>query len=340
MNIYNKESETIMKKILCIDEPILKCRLHIAYPMISFMQHSQGNIFLNNFFINLECHKYNKDINLSYVSQLDHEDLSWIHYLNDYFCYLDFLKEKNMDFDMAIQDELKKQKYIYITFDDYYLPYKMEKPHHYNHVNLIFGYNLAEKVYYTIGYDNHHNFRTIVLPFDAARKGFSSPVVEVFKPNFKKKFEFSKKHFLVQINDFLNSENNLISAKALKLDEINKHDYLYGIQIYDRVYEQLNLIKFDGYYDVRILYLLREWTKLNLERINFLNQHGYFCLPDQISTLAVEANNIIEASYFCSLKYRNNKNYREIEKSIDLLKRHQDKVYLLYSKLRKIILNS
>ncbi len=42
-----------IKKELYVKDPLLKGRLHIAYPMISFMQHPKGQLFLYNFFLNL-----------------------------------------------------------------------------------------------------------------------------------------------------------------------------------------------------------------------------------------------------------------------------------------------
>jgi hypothetical protein len=52
-----------IKKELYVKDPLLKGRLHIAYPMISFMQHPKGQLFLYNFAIFLLFYnKLNKNI--------------------------------------------------------------------------------------------------------------------------------------------------------------------------------------------------------------------------------------------------------------------------------------
>ena len=126
-----------IKKELYVNDTLLKGRLHIAYPMISFMQHPKGQLFLYNFFLNLECSKKEEDLNVCYVSQLDHSDISWIHYLNNHRCYLNLKERRIISFSREIEDmalvnyeEMRKGHYLmlkyFCTYDSRIMPRILE----------------------------------------------------------------------------------------------------------------------------------------------------------------------------------------------------------------------
>lgn len=140
-----------MKKELKVFIPLLSGRLHITYPMISFMQHKDGEKFLYNSFLNIECLKSGTDLNLCYTTLVEKENCYDLHHINIWKEYEDFLKEKNVDLISAIIDENNKENYVYIAFDDFYLP---NKRHEHNlHINMIYGYDDIERVFFSVGYD-------------------------------------------------------------------------------------------------------------------------------------------------------------------------------------------
>lgn len=44
-----------------------------------------------------------------------------------------------MDIHEALKDELEKSNYIYLAFNDFYLPFKAKEPVHKIHINMIYG---------------------------------------------------------------------------------------------------------------------------------------------------------------------------------------------------------
>lgn len=322
---------------LYMEEPLLRGRLHIAYPMISFMQHPKGEEYLYNFFLNLECHKENRDLNFCYVSQLDQKNISWIHYLNTHHCYLDFLNEKKMDIHEALKDELEKSNYIYLAFDDFYLPFKAKEPVHKIHINMIYGMDTKKKIYRTVGYDEKGQFKKIPLPFPAVAQGLGSPVVEVFHPDKKKAFHFNRELFLLQIKDFLNAENNMVSAEALALDNINKEDFIYGIAVYERILEHLKEVSDGEFYDLRNLYQLFEWSMLNRLRMQFLFEEK-IC-GDKETTIQKTEKCYEESrvAHMLMLKYSCNRDVSIVRKVSDLVKQHRQDSIMLYREMEKIV---
>lgn len=331
--------ENRRKKRLYVTEPALKGRLHIAYPMISFMQHPKGELFLYNFFLNLECSKKEEDLNVCYVSQLDHEDISWIHYLNHYECYLNYFDGEGIQMHTDFQNEIEEGNYLYLTFDDFYLPDKMKVPKHYNHVNLIYGYDCERKSYNTIGYDSNGIFRPIDLPFDAAEKGIINTTVETFSPDIEKKFNFSIEHFIRQLDDFIKGENNLVSEKALELDEIKKEDFIYGVNIYDRIEQSILKLKLGEKEecDIRIPYILYEWSELNYKRIQYLKENSIVNFGKEIENDAFEICKEMKVMYYMMMKYILTKDRKILLKASEKLTKHKEKSICLYMKMRKVL---
>ncbi len=329
--------ENNIKKKLDIINPLLKGRLHIAYPMISFMRHPKGLLFLYNFFLNIECNKEGEDLNVCYVSQLDHRDISWIHYLNHYHCYLNFFDEESEGLHTDFQDEINQNNYIYLSFDDFYLPYKMEEPMHHEHINMIYGYDKERKVYNTIGYDSKGKFRPIDLPFSAAEKGIVKTTVETFSPDMKKEFIFSTQHFDLQLADFLKGINNLVSEKALAFDGIRKETFLYGICVYDRVMESIKQLDEKDSYDIRSLYMLYEWSKLNYVRIKYLREKRIINWGEEIENLAFLNYTEMKKGHFMMIKYIYIKDNKILPLILEILKRHKERSIHLYTKMRNVM---
>ena len=331
------ETKLGLKEELYVKEPLLKGRLHIAYPMISFMQHPKGELFLYNFFLNLECSKKEEDLNVCYVSQLDHDDISWIHYLNKYHCYLNYFNRDNNEMHMDFQDEIHQGNYIYLSFDDFYLPNKMKKPQHYEHVNMIYGYDSERQIYNTIGYDENRMFGVIDLPFDAAEQGIVKGTVEIFSPDMGKEFEFSIPHFVRQLDDFIEGRNSLVSERALALDGIKKSDYIYGINVYDRIEKSIFELCSDGKgeYDIRTLYMLYEWSRLNFKRISYLREKKVIDFSSEIEKNAFENCKEIEIIHHMMIKYILTKDKKILLKILEKLLHHKEKSVSIYTCMRK-----
>lgn len=323
-----------MRKELKISIPLLKGRLHITYPLISITQHQAGELYLYNYFINMECHKWQKDLNLCYVTQAEMGSTSWVHYLNQYYYYYNFLEEKGMKLHEALQDEINKGNYISLWFDDYFLPCKTEC--HNIHINMIYGYDTEKEIYLSFGYDNERMLRRLPVPFSAAEEGFVQLGVTVFQPDFLKQFSFSAEHFFLQVNDFLNSQNNLVSVEALEEFHINKNDFMYGLAVYDRIIEHLEKVQTgESGYDLRNLYQLYELSELNSIRIKYLMEKKICRFPDGTEEMGLRVLNKSKTAHNLMLKYTIRKSERTISKAIECVKRHREDNFDLYRKMRE-----
>nr|WP_300808342.1 hypothetical protein [uncultured Acetatifactor sp.] len=323
-----------IKKELYIADPLLKGRLHIAYPMISFMQHPKGQLFLYNFFLNLECSKKEEDLNVCYVSQLNHSDISWIHYLNNHRCYLNFFDEESEGLHVDLQDEINQGNYIYLSFDDFYLPEKMREPRHFEHINMIYGYDQKRRIYKTIGYNSEQRFSLIDLPFSAAEKGVVKTTVETFSPDMGKEFSFSIQHFKMQLDDFIEGRNDLVSKEALAFDGICKENFVYGIKVYDRIAESIEQLGEGRDYDRRTLYMLYEWSGLNYMRIQYLKERHVINFNREIEDMALLNYEEMRKGHYLMLKYSCTYDRRILPKILEILRGHKGRCIHLYTKMR------
>lgn len=303
-----------MKIKLEIEIPLLRGRLHIAYPMISFMHHPKGEVFLNNYFLNLECRKNGQCLDLCYVSLMERSNQAWMHYLNMHHYYHDFPKEKNMKLHEALLDELMKGNYICIYLDDYFLPKKLKIPRHRVYINLIYGVDTEQEYYHSVGYNEHNKFVELPIPFESVNQAFYLPIVETFRPDLQKEFSFNKEHFLLQIDDFLTSRNRLISAQSMDFFGTNKCDYVYGVAVYDRVVAHLLAVSDGQEYDLRNLYQLYELAVHNNRRIQYMAQNNLWVCSNKLIRLSKRALDNSQIANNIMLKYL-------IKKDVSLIKR-------------------
>lgn len=327
----------VIKRKLYVAEPLLKGRLHIAYPMISFMQHPKGELFLYNFFLNLECSKNEKDLNLYYVSQLDHTDISWIHYLNDHHCYLNFFDEESEGLHADLQHEIDHGNYVYLAFDDFYLPDKMIEPVHREHINMIYGYDRKRRIYDTVGYNAENKFGFIDLPFGAAEKGLVKMSVETFFPDMGKKFDFSIQHFRLQLEDFLEGKNDLVSESALAFDGIRKQDFVYGTKVYDRIIESIEQLGENEAYDRRIMYMLHEWSGLNYRRVRYLKERHIINFSGEIEEMALANDGEMRKGHYLMLKYLCTYDSGILPRILEILRSHKERSIRLYTKMEEAL---
>ncbi len=322
-----------MKKQLYITEPMLRGRLHIAYPMISFMQHPDGETFLYNYFINLECQRNNHDLNLCFVSQIDNESTSWIHYLNKHHYYKEFILETGLELHEALQSEINNGNYIYIALDDYYLPCKRENIHN-THINLICGYDTDKKEYLSVGYDKNQKYRLLPIPFQSITSAYNPyPFAEVFKTDYEKHFSFDVEHFRQQLIDFINEENNLVTSEALlEKGNIEKTKYVYGLAVFEKVYEHVINIESGCGLDFRNFYQLYELALLNCKRLKYLSGN-YKRVPEKLFDLSNEIYKSAQLAKLLIIKYTYTKEHEQLLKVLKLLTSQKEKTKLLYNQL-------
>lgn len=322
-----------MKKELKVFKPLLSGRLHITYPMIAFMQHKDGETFLYNSFLNIECLKEGYDLNLCYTTLIEKENCYDLHHINIYKQYEDFLEEKKMDLVSAIIDENNKENYVYIAFDDFYLPEKKQEKH-FLHINMIYGYDDDEKVFFSVGYDGERNYRKLLIPFEAAEKAFTSfRKVEVYRPNHNVNYSFDKQYFLLQVQDFLASEHNFVTEEEMNECYLSKKDFFYGFKVYDRVEEHL-LQHIDGAdLDFRNIHQLYELSLLNMKRMVYLKENLNFNISEELIEMSCEIFGISKLMRNYTLKSQIKNDKSLIKRVSEYLNLHKEKNEYFYNQL-------
>lgn len=324
-----------MKKELKIFKPLLSGRLHITYPMIAFMQHKDGETFLYNSFLNIECLKEGNDLNLCYTTLIEKENCYDLHHINIWKEYEDFLIEKKTDLVSAIIDENNNENYVYIAFDDFYLP---NKTHEHNlHINMIYGYDDDERVFLSVGYDSERNYRKLLIPFDVAVEAFTSyRKVEVYRPNHDVNYSFDKQYFLFQVQDFLASEHNFVTEEEMNECYLSKKDFFYGLKVYDRVEEHLLRYLYGEKMDFRNIHQLYELSLLNMKRMVYLKEKLNFNISGELIEMSSEILEIskLMRNYTLKSKIRNDKNM--IKKVSEYLNLHREKNECFYNQLLSV----
>ena len=318
-----------MKKLPINNPPILG-RLHITYPLIPILNHPDGISYIYNHFINVECIKdrNRNDLNYCFLSQLSRNDSSWIFYLLDYY------RNKNFALQGDLVEQLLKKIdegwYVYIHFDDFYLKGKANyNKNHFLHVNFIYGYDIQKAEFLTVGYNYRGIYTKMNITFEEANQGYyfyDSDGVEFMKTALNKKYKFDNKRLILQLLDYVNSENNLTSIDDFEFYGINKNDYIYGVCTYDNLIYNLKEVK-NGhfYYDNRNMYVLWEHKSLMVDRICFLiNKFGYGFLEEQKQNYfeIMEQSTIIKNLMH---KWSITREELLVNKAIDLLKSLQEK---------------
>lgn len=321
-----------MKKELKVFRPLLSGRLHITYPMIAFMQHKDGETFLYNSFLNIECLKEGEDLNLCYTTLIEKENCYDLHHINIWKEYKDFLKEKKTDLVSAIIEENNKGNYVYIAFDDFYLPHKIRE--HDLHINMIYGYDDIEKVFFSVGYDEEGKFGGLLIPFDAAEQAFREfRKVEVYRPNHNMNFTFDKQYFLLQVQDFLASEHNFVTEKEMNECYLSKKDFFYGLKVYDRIEEHLSRYIDGAELDFRNIYQLYELSLLNMKRMVYLKENLGFNISIDLIEMSSEIFKISEIMKNCTLKSQIKNDKYKIKAVLKYFTAYKEKTEYFYNQL-------
>jgi len=161
---------------------------------------------------------------------------------------------------------------------------KFHLPHHL----LIYGYDLEKKVFYANGFNDNWLYRSEEIPFREIAEGYQS-IIDLrnsgairdhpdesnflFKFNPLHNYAFDKHVVAGQLVEYLESRS------SIDAQNYNNDQEVFGLETYDflKFYYDLYLrdaeFKKNGF--VRNLHVLWEHKKIMLERIQFLQDHGW-----------------------------------------------------------------
>ena len=242
--------------------------------------------------------QYNKDDPYRGIT-LDYFFFPRKNYDNAYGCYHNYL-ETYYDFKYDYYDcfetmndfivwNIRHGFYVCICLDEYYLPERRcYKSFHYNHYNLVYGFDLDERVYYVMGFEDDVILSQI--PFEAVSYDTlqSEKIVRYrYRVNDDTDYSFSKTGLVRQLRNFVMSVpsaeqfDNLLTGE--KLD--------YGIDVL-KIFRSNDEEKTKLYKDKRISYLILEHSILMKNRVKYVYSEGLLT-EDEYRKLMCWAENVV-----------------------------------------------
>lgn len=236
----------------------------------------------------------------------------------------------NSDIIEFIISEIDSSYYLYILYDQYYIPNsEAYMKRHFEHEMLIYGYDTKEKIFYIADFYKNSKYTFTVAPFDCvenAIKGtlkseqFSCDEIEFCNTNYK----FSNYLLYNSLNNFLYSKNtvaeneNVILENA-ELEEIQKGRYTFGIKNYSLLIQSLSKLLHEkiDFYDIRPLYVIFDHKVMMCERLKYLANMGIIDFNDSIIDKYLNIKKICVTNCNLFIKFSLTKDYNLINKIIN-----------------------
>lgn len=164
--------------------------------------------------------------------------------------------------------------YVILMLDEFFVSNtKSYRNRHVDHCNMIYGYDLYNKMFYLIGYDFNSIFKPFYISFNELVSAYhNSPSTEsVYVVNFTcpdAGYTFNLDVVVEFLREYLYSLNSFNRFSFLN----NPLDRVFGISVYKALIENMDSILMD----IRPLHLLWEHKKCMKERITFLYRKNIF----------------------------------------------------------------
>lgn len=166
---------------------------------------------------------------------------------------------------------IQHEYYVEIHLDEYYIENRPTYgKEHFEHNNIIYGFDDVTGKYSTIGYKVKVVFTdTSYSSIEKAISSSSKIILYKYNPNVKD-MKFSLKNLTQNVRELLNGENS--SEKVSNI--LGVQEGTYGLNVFDELIksEEGNILLF---YDCRITFLLYEHCNIMRNRLQFLFEKNY-----------------------------------------------------------------
>ncbi|PQP81655.1 hypothetical protein C0Q44_18310 [Paenibacillus sp. PCH8] len=186
-----------------------------------------------------------------------------------------FLGKLGCDIHELLQASLQEQFYIYTLVDEYYIPHRRSyQQQHFHHDVLIKGYDLTDRTYTIVGYDENMIYRETKVRFEQmaqAMKSVDAPITQIYKKGIH--YELDMEAIQNALTDYLDSYNSTKRLRSFINPLSDQYDF--GIGVYHGFLDHLDRVREDKlYYDIRLTHLLMEHKQCMSMRLEYLNgQH-------------------------------------------------------------------
>lgn len=297
------------KKLPLASSPIL-VYVDYSYPLSILRNYSQTDAWFYSNYIQLFFQK--KDSNFRGILKFYITDafgriwypfLPWFHYQT---FQRDIIKALNVDIIELLINGIDKSYYTMLNWDEFYAPQGLTQSKiHFSHKTLIYGYDLKEECFYSVGFKMTTKYEHCKISFKDFKSAFFSEINDINMPyhdseiclmrfNKNYSFNFDVDTFIQQLYDYYLSRNPLKNFRThfncgYDFDYFNDTNIFFGMNIYDYLKSYIELTplhKNDYYRPVDTLWAhaysnfqpfqaLWEHKKLMVDRIAYLKKLRY-----------------------------------------------------------------
>ncbi|WP_151732806.1 hypothetical protein [Paenibacillus tengchongensis] len=291
-----------------------------AYPLSVTSNYAETEIWLHSNFMHLKCDlnfvENKVDMNVDFIAGSVYGGIPWLEYLD--FDFSNYFEYEPYDLCNEIISILDSGYYIYTYADEYHVPHRTS--YHKNsltHDVLIFGYDLSNKSFKIIGFNEKRNYAESEISFDdlvcaivQSKRNYS----KLLKMREEFQYYFDKNNVIDKLEDYLFSRN--CAGNLLKYDFDNRTEHMdnldyslfnenwgFGMDIYAQIVlfnEALSMNKTN--FDIRPLHCLWEHKKSMLERLKYFYQNKLIYDAEIINEY-LEIANKINAGRISIIKY-------------------------------------
>ena len=269
-----------MKIILPYKKPLFHLTPFTNLQLAAAQTHKDGNIWVFNHFIQLEFYALPNDHKISHFfnwNMLYSESCTTnlLHFRATSFNLLN-----NINYIQYIKNSLLNNWYVFIRIDTFYInEYENYNTTHMPHGLIIYGFDddgfyisdFFKKNYLSTG---KCSYKELTDAIKAGNLLIQNNTIDMFRVNPKlEQYEFNKKLFINFLHDYYKGCN---TYKRILFSENYSNEYSYGIDIYGKIIDFINIIN-QGYdYSIfRGIELLFTHKEFMLKRLEFFRKNNY-----------------------------------------------------------------
>lgn len=282
-----------MKKILPITIPPVIGYLHHAYPLSILANEEAYLPWFHSNYIQLYCPpnfqnpNRNRTMKFNFYRRPD-QRVSFSPYLKVQLLDRDLIFKSPTDILPFIVACIDKGYYIQPTVDEYFLPDSaVYQKRHLVHETLIYGYD--KQTFVGIGYNKNGDYASYHIMFSELEQAivhadltghYDPDGLRLFKYDSQARYDFDIYLVREQFTNLLHSRNTSYRFRMVA----NPADGAYGLATYPCLKSYIESFLYSPFsFDIRPAHILWEHKKCMVNRLKYMEDHGYLKSEDGFS---------------------------------------------------------
>lgn len=184
---------------------------------------------------------------------------------------------KMVPFREFVMESINNNYYVQALFNEKFIPGRWSyQKWDFNHVNLIYGYDICKEVYHVFGYDDKYIVSASEVPFALIEQSINSGMPQKINEDYiyritlaspEKDFKFNPKLMISFLKEYLTSKNSFDRCSFITVPM----ERTFGISVYQCIINSFEFVLHNS----RVFYSLYEHKFIMLKRIEFLRTNGW-----------------------------------------------------------------